>query len=224
MNKNSFQLSRVSGQPVADGELLADLRRVADLLRENAVSQPKYRLHGIYDETTVSRRFGSWNAAVLAVGLSVSNEVDISDKKLFENLLVLWQHYGRQPRRGELAKAPSVVSQSPYNRRFGGWTAALEAFVNYANSADLEPAPASPDRPQEIRARTGREPSLRLRWKVLQRDRFTCCGCGKSPATTLGVELQVDHVKPWSAGGESVLENLQTLCMVCNLGKSNEYA
>ncbi|MFZ6816453.1 HNH endonuclease [Undibacterium sp. Rencai35W] len=26
---------------------------------------------------------------------------------------------------------------------------------------------------------------------------------------------------PWSKGGETVLANLQTLCSVCNLGKSN---
>ena len=60
-----------------------------------------------------------------------------------------------------------------------------------------------------------------LRWHVLQRDRFTCCACGASPALTLGVELHVDHIVPWSKGGETVLENLQTLCSVCNLGKSN---
>src|ERR1035438_2228767 len=133
MNKNSFQLSRVSGQPVADSELLADLRRVANLLGADAVSQPKYRLHGIYDETTVSRHFGSWNAAILAAGLSVSNEIGISDKRMFENLLVLWQHQGRQPRRSDLARPPSSISQSPYNRRFGGWTTALKAFIDYAN-------------------------------------------------------------------------------------------
>ncbi len=31
----------------------------------------------------------------------------------------------------------------------------------------------------------------------------------------------IDHIKPWSKGGETVLENLQTLCATCNLGKSN---
>jgi 5-methylcytosine-specific restriction endonuclease McrA len=60
-----------------------------------------------------------------------------------------------------------------------------------------------------------------MRWHVLQRDRFTCCACGASPALTLGVELHVDHIVPWSKGGKTVLANLQTLCSVCNLGKSN---
>jgi len=70
--------------------------------------------------------------------------------------------------------------------------------------------------------KTSRDPSLRLRWKVLQRDNFKCCACGASPAITLGIELHVDHIKAWSNSGETVLDNLQTLCSKCNLGKSNE--
>jgi hypothetical protein len=223
MSKLAFQLSRVSGQAVSSPELLADLRRVAQLLCAPGVSQPQYREHGHYDETTVGRRFGSWNNALLEAGLSLCNEVDIPNDRLFENLLVLWQHYGRQPRRSELARKPSSISQSPYNRRFGGWTAALKAFVDYANSVEMgSPAPPAASTLTNRRT-TGREPSLRLRWRVLQRDRFTCCGCGRSPATTIGIELHVDHIVPWSKGGETVFENLRTLCSKCNLGKSNEH-
>jgi len=222
MNDGAFHVSRVSGQPVTDAELLADLRRVAHQLNTSAVSQPTYQKHGQYDFTTVSRRFGTWNKAIIAAGLSISNEVDISDDRLFENLLVLWQHYGRQPRRSELASPPSAISQKPYNRRFGGWTAALHAFVGYANSSDLDSPAQGAHTSTPSRRTTGRAPSLRLRWKVLQRDRFTCCGCGRSPATSTGIELQVDHKTAWSKGGETLLENLQTLCSDCNLGKSNE--
>jgi 5-methylcytosine-specific restriction endonuclease McrA len=31
----------------------------------------------------------------------------------------------------------------------------------------------------------------------------------------------VDHIVPWSKGGETILENLRTLCSKCNLGKGN---
>jgi hypothetical protein len=219
MPLNNFKLSRVSGQPVSDAELLTDLKRVSEILNTLMVSMPKYNEHGKYDNTTVARRFGTWNNALIKAGLAISNETNIPDDRLFENLLILWQRFGRQPRRSELAKAPSAISQGPYNRRFGSWTIALEAFVEYANAVGTDvPIVASSN---ESQPKTGRDPSLRLRWHVLQRDRFSCCACGASPAVTLGVELHVDHITPWSKGGETALRNLQTLCSVCNLGKSN---
>jgi Homing endonuclease associated repeat/HNH endonuclease len=218
MSGDRFQLTRVSGQPVSDTEILDDLKAVASKLASLTVSMPQYKQHGRYDDTTVSRRFGSWNKALVAAGLTLSNEINISDERLFENILTLWQHFGRQPRRSELAAAPSVISQSPYKRRFGSWTSALQNFTTYANAVGTE-APSVREN-IETRHSTSRDPSIRLRWKVLQRDRFTCCGCGASPALQQGVELHVDHKNPWSKGGETTLENLQTLCSRCNLGKS----
>lgn len=220
MTEPAFKLTRVSGAPVSDAELIADLQRVAQLLSSNTVQQKKYGEIGTYDYSTVIRRFGSWNEGLRLAGLAVSNENNISDDRLFENLLVLWQHRGRQPRRSELSSPPSTISQGPYNRRFGSWTASLEEFVNYANGTGAEPATVQSGA-EAARRTTGRDPSLRLRWHVLQRDRFTCCACGASPALTLGVELHVDHIVPWSKGGETALKNLQTLCSACNLGKSN---
>jgi hypothetical protein len=218
MEKATFSLSRVSGAPVTDQELLDDLRRVAIAIESKTVQQKKYAVEGKFDYSTVIRRFGSWNEALKHAGLELSNELNLSDERLFENILVLWQHLGRQPRRSELASSPSTVSQGPYNRRFGSWTAALEAFVRYANESEIE---ASPALLAVAKRQTGRDPSLRLRWHVLQRDRFTCCACGASPALVSGVELHVDHKIPWSKGGDTVLSNLQTLCSTCNLGKSN---
>jgi hypothetical protein len=220
--KTPYVIKRVSGMPVSNDELLADLRRIALSTGKNTVGEIEYKTSGKYNERTVSRRFGSWNKALLAAGLSISNEVNISDVRLFENLLNLWQHYGRQPRRAELAKPPSTISQGPYKRRFHSWVEALNSFVEYANATDNDtPLPDSANNLTKPRD-TGRDPSLRLRWKVLQRDRFKCCACGASPAITPGVELHVDHIKAWSKGGETLAENLQTLCSTCNLGKSNE--
>jgi hypothetical protein len=62
-------------------------------------------------------------------------------------------------------------------------------------------------------------PGLRLR--VYERDRFRCVYCGRSPITELAVELHVDHIVPFVRGGKTVLENLQTLCAQCNLGKGS---
>ena len=59
-----------------------------------------------------------------------------------------------------------------------------------------------------------------LWWAVLARDQWTCCSCGRS-ARQDSVLLEVDHIVPRSRGGTNTLENLQTLCKKCNIGKSN---
>ena len=67
----------------------------------------------------------------------------------------------------------------------------------------------------------GRNPSTRLRFEVLARDKFTCRFCGASPTKDPSVTLHIDHIVPWSKGGETSFDNLQTLCSKCNLGKSD---
>jgi hypothetical protein len=222
MSEPIFKLSRVSNAPVSDKELIADLRHVAELLGIEKVTVNQYRQHGEYCPATQECRFGSWNEALCRAGLKISKRNDIHDVNLFENILTLWQHYGHQPTIRELASAPSCIStEKPYTRRFGSWMNALRAFVDYANGTSAEFAERQVETGTDNKHTTGRNPSLRLRWRVLQRDNFKCCGCGSSPAITLGVELHVDHIHPWSEGGETVLENLRTLCSKCNLGKSN---
>lgn len=68
---------------------------------------------------------------------------------------------------------------------------------------------------------TRRFGSWRMRFLVMRRDDFRCKKCGRSPATDKGIVLHVDHDKAWAKGGETVIENLQTLCSVCNIGKSD---
>ena len=97
----------------------------------------------------------------------------------------------------------------------------MESFVSFVDSEDMA-APAGAEMFGAASRRTPRSPGLRLRFKVLQRDRFRCCACGASPSVTPGVVLEVDHIQPWSKGGETVFENLQTLCLPCNQGKTND--
>ncbi len=217
-NPPKFELTRVKNAPVADAELIADLKRVATILGTEKITQKIYREHGKYDDTTIGRRFGTWNKALELAELSISNRQYL-DEELFENILILWQHYGRQPRRAELATSPSTISQSAYNRRFSSWSQTLESFVEYANTSELA-APIQNGTSKNPR-KTSRDPSLRLRFKVMLKDNFTCQQCGASPAKQLGVELHIDHIIPWSKGGGTTLKNLQTLCSNCNLGKSN---
>ena len=62
---------------------------------------------------------------------------------------------------------------------------------------------------------------LGLRYKVFKKDGFKCVACGCSVAD--GAKLHVDHKVPYSLGGLTELNNLQTLCSECNISKSNKF-
>lgn len=64
----------------------------------------------------------------------------------------------------------------------------------------------------------------RLRYRVLRKHGHRCMSCGLTPDQ--GVKIHVDHIKPRSLFPDLALEfsNLQVLCEVCNLGKSNEFS
>lgn len=59
-----------------------------------------------------------------------------------------------------------------------------------------------------------------MRWQVFQRDSWKCVACGKSADDHIW--LEVDHIIPRSKGGKNEITNYQTLCNVCNIGKSNK--
>ena len=214
---NEFKL-KPWNRGITDEELLVDLRRVASTLGKVTVLYDEYPVHGRCASRVFETRFGSWNEALRAAGLEVGRRQDISDQELFENMERVWTLLGRQPRREELKKPTSAFSKGTYERRFGGWRQALEKFAAFANGGPpLEPASRSSSKPVV----SPRFPDLRMRWRVLTRDSFRCCSCGRSPATEHGVILHVDHIVAWSKGGTTDEENLQTLCERCNLGKSD---
>lgn len=214
-----FEFNKPKNAQVSSEELVSDLKRVSTN-HQNKISMKFYVENGgKYNPSTIIRRFGSWSKALEKIGLKVGNKANYSDEELFLNILNIWQAKGRQPVRADLAFEPSTISQSPYNRRFKSWSDALESFVAYANQSGKSNGNVQTDKINSLR--TGRDPSLRLRFNVLKRDNFTCVQCGASPAKNPDIELHIDHVIPWSKGGETVEENLQTLCSKCNLGKSN---
>jgi len=59
-----------------------------------------------------------------------------------------------------------------------------------------------------------------IRWQVFKRDNWKCTSCGRRAEDN--TILHVDHIIPRSKGGRDVLENYQTLCETCNIGKSNK--
>ena len=214
-----FELSH-DRRNISDEDILADMRRVARIAGTNVLRQQDYNEHGNFSHSTAINRFGAWSIAVEKAGLLKSVDRQISDAQLFQNLLRVWTALARQPTYSDLRKPLSSYCSATYERRFGSWRLALEAFVEWANREEIE-APECEVSAIPAGRKTRRQPDLRLRFKVLRRDNFKCCLCGTSPALQPGIVLEVDHKVPWSKGGETMIENLQTLCQVCNNGKSN---
>lgn len=55
-------------------------------------------------------------------------------------------------------------------------------------------------------------PSDEVKRQVKERDGWRCLCCGESNKRC----LQIDHIAPWYSSGNNSLDNLQTLCKVCN--------
>ena len=73
----------------------------------------------------------------------------------------------------------------------------------------------------ERRRSSGCEPwriEQREKFKILQRDNFTCRYCGCRPGSE---NLEVDHVIPRARGGSDNACNLVAACVTCNRRKSD---
>lgn len=203
---------------VSDEELIKDLKEVALKLGKDKVTQIEYKTLGKYGVRTFARRFGSWNKSLEKAGLSITTRMNIPEEELFQNLANLWQHFGRQPKFHEVKQPLSKFSVSPYAQRYGSWYNALRAFIAAMNGDIID---TKQTHNEKNATNNPRSINYRTRFKVMQRDDFKCQICGASPATQAGVLLHVDHIVPVAKGGQATMDNLQTLCQKCNLGKSD---
>lgn len=238
-------LSRYSGRAVSErmrlqpakgisnAELINDLRRVVDILGSRTLSRAQFDKLGHVSSSAIERRFGSWKDGLKAAGiLLTAHGRRHSADDYFENLLSVWTHLGRQPTNSEMDLPPSRITAGAYEAKFGSWRKALRSFVDNMNAGEgvvvrkqMDVVHANPS----LIAAAGRTHGLLrvrtipigLRYKVLSRDSFRCVLCGSSPATVANCRLHVDHIVPWSNGGKSEIDNLRTLCEICNLGRGN---
>jgi len=231
--KNALDLAGISETiaprfiPLTHEAVIASLRAYAAEFPGTPVTQEEIARRLGVDKGSITRKFGKWQDLLSEVGISpVPLGRRYTDEECFENIVALWTHYGRQPNFAELKRPPSTVGSKAYLTRWGGWRAALGAFIKYVNQEPQETQEAASEKisteiseQQTAPVATPRSISLSLRYKVLSRDRFRCVICGRSPAKDPSVELHVDHIHPWSKGGQNTEENLRTLCFDCNLGK-----
>jgi HNH endonuclease/Homing endonuclease associated repeat len=229
--KITEKLRKQIGKRLSKDDVIAELRRVHRIVGTISLSANDFNPHSTIEEGTVYSRFTSWPKALIAAGIpEYQKAAKHADVECFENLADTWSHLGRQPHYKQMLAEPSTISPKCYVRRWGTWRKALKAFVEWSSSQDgvdesQEIAPvrqeplSKPKLRSFIASENCREVRPGLRFRVFQRDRFRCVSCGKSPATNLSVELHADHILAVALGGKTVLENLQTLCNKCNLGK-----
>jgi 5-methylcytosine-specific restriction endonuclease McrA len=214
-----------------EDEIIQEIKNIAKKLGKDTITTNEFDFNSELMTSNVAyRAFGGWLKALNRAGLNPSRTYGVTNEEYFENIEKIWRTIGRQPYCSDMIKPLSKYSISAYERRFGSWTKALQSFLKYINEDD-KPNISQHQKKQlnkldlkkkhESFHKTKRNISLRLRFKVLQRDNFKCKICGGSPADDPKIKLHVDHIKPWSKGGETIIENLQTLCEKCNIGKSN---
>lgn len=203
---------------IPDEELLSDVSLVAKKLGKETITMDDYKKYGKYHCTTLTRRFGSWFDVLNLCNLNPSRPpINIPNEELFDNLEKIWRHYGRQPKYHEIKKPLSNYSVGTYEHRFGSYYNALKAFIEDINGVIVN---------DKVHFKTSdkynpRSINYRTRFLVMRRDDFKCRICGASPATDPNVILHIDHIIPCAKGGCAEIDNLQTLCSKCNLGKSD---
>lgn len=236
LNESGLRTERIASEykKITNEDLLNNIKYVANYLSKETITTSEYKEFGVYSISIILDRFGSWEETLRKAGLQDTGFIKrIDTDELLKEIERLWILLGRQPTTSDIKNGNSKYSLNSFTRRFGGWRNALKEFIEYVNSDGeiqttedklVNETVINNSNSNQIKIKTRRTPrdiNERLRFKVLKRDNFKCVYCGKSPATDSNVELHVDHIIPWSKGGETVIENLQTLCSKCNLGKSD---
>ncbi len=88
--------------------------------------------------------------------------------------------------------------------------------INEVDDNDIDELPL-----KVIENKSKRSIPLSMRYKVFKKDNFKCIACGRSAKDD--IKLHIDHKTPFSLGGLTELNNLQTLCEECNISKSNKF-
>ena len=73
--------------------------------------------------------------------------------------------------------------------------------------------------PDFVKNRKLKDFTQKQKEEIFKRDNYRCVICGRGRAD--GIEIHADHIKPRDLGGESTIENGQTLCAQHNFQKKN---
>ncbi len=240
-----FELRKYQASKIPREKIVAELERIAKSFNYVDFRQDNFDKLSSISSYTVYREFGSWqNALVFLQNYLKDKGVDFkitsrrssySEKELFDEMERIWVKIGHQPSKDEWLSSDYKISYDTYPRHFSSWQNACLKFIEYKSGRAVLTDPTenvAQDKTREnkkVDTSTGdsvvkrtRTIPLSVRVRVLARDKFRCVFCGKSPAIDAGTLLHIDHIIPFSEGGPNAVDNLQTLCEECNLGKSNK--
>lgn len=214
-----------------DGQLLESLHQFAAQNEMEYFTTVKYNgwEKKLVGAEVISERFGSWKKALALIGIEGGRERRYSDRELMDNLESVWREVGYPPGKRIISKYGQGISERLYKDRWGSIKTACELLSKYKSGTieweaiTVRSSSGQMTEPDSPLLAVRKSLSLDLRFRVLKRDDFKCVKCGNSPSKSHDVELHVDHIKPVSKGGGNDMENLQTLCNMCNLGKSNRH-
>lgn len=225
-----FKFDRPRQDRIAEELIIAELKRIAELVGCRTFTRHEFdQLSSVCKGSVVLSRFKTWKIALEATGLNLrphkkTRKDKIPQEDLIRELARIWRQLGHRPSKTEWDNSDAKYSYTTYKTRFGGWVNACMALVE--GGAEFEPSTRqsnqSIERISEIPKEKSRNVPLKMRLAVLKRDDYKCVLCGRSPAMNAGVILHIDHIIPYANGGETVKDNLRTLCAECNWGKGND--
>lgn len=145
------------------------------------------------------------------------NEIELnSDKSIFSKIEKIAIQFTKISNRFDIIVKMKLYYKSPKGRNYYQKKKKLKGkdLIEYYNIWKKKKG-------YQISAKFERSKmSDSIRYDVLKRDNFSCKICGATSRE--GAKLHVDHIIPVSKGGKTEMNNLQTLCERCNLGKSNK--
>lgn len=247
MDDFKFEFQRRQTSKIPRKKILEELEKVAKSFGYKDFTQDQFNDVANIHHYTAIREFGTWEKTLEFLQKKLKEKgIDLeittrrskySNQEIFDEMERIWRLLGHRPSENEWTAINPEISYDTAYRRFGGWTNACLKFIEYKSGGEITANEEITETHKELetnstlKAKTdqkipkiekSRTIPLSIRVKVLSRDNFRCVFCGKSPATDIGTKLHIDHIVPFSKGGQSTLDNLQTLCFECNIGKGNK--
>jgi Homing endonuclease associated repeat len=103
---DKMRKNRISRE-MSESDLVAELHRVQLAVGRNILSVEEFNRLSVIGVGAVRGKFGTWQKALAAAGISQSNHAKrYSDEECFENLAAVWTHYGRVPQYLEMNQSP----------------------------------------------------------------------------------------------------------------------